>query len=227
MEINTVTPDKKKYIIFDLDGTLTDPFLGITQSVQYALRHFGINVDDLHELSKFIGPPLRESFQVFYGLTEEQSLVALQKYRERFSDIGIFENEVYEGMKDFLEELIEDERIVLMATSKPEPYAKRIADFFDMTQYFTQICGSQFDGTRENKADVIACVIETQIIKDLSQAIMVGDRMHDIVGAKAHGIESIGVSYGYGGTKELTEAGADYIVESVEELRNLIFKNKK
>ncbi|MGB5824248.1 MAG: HAD family hydrolase [Proteocatella sp.] len=224
MEHSRILPINKKYILFDLDGTLTDPFMGITQSVQYALEHFNIKVEDLHQLSRFIGPPLKMSFQEYYKLTEEQSEKAVKKYRERFSDIGIFENEIYEGIKDMLEELIENGKVILMATSKPEAYAKRIADFFDLTQYFTQICGSEFDGRRQDKAEVIQLLMENQMIEDKAQVIMIGDRKHDIIGANKTEIESIGVAYGYGGNAELKEAGATYIVNSVAELRELLTK---
>jgi len=224
MEQSKILPINKKYILFDLDGTLTDPFMGITQSVQYALKYFNIYVEDLHQLSKFIGPPLKISFQEYYGLTENESECAVKKYRERFSDIGIFENEIYEGIKDLLEELIENGKVILMATSKPEAYAKRIADFFDLTQYFTQICGSEFDGRRQDKSEVIELLLENQRICDKEEVIMVGDRKHDVIGANKTEIESIGVAYGYGGNEELKEAGATYIVSSVAELRELLTK---
>ncbi len=224
MEHNKISPLNKKYILFDLDGTLTDPFMGITQSVQYALKHFDIDVKDLHQLSRFIGPPLKNSFQEYYDLTEEQSEEAIKKYRERFSDIGIFENEIYEGIKDLLEQLLEEGKTILMATSKPEAYARRIADFFDLTQYFTQICGSEFDGRRQDKSEVIEFLLQTQRINDKSEAIMVGDRKHDVIGAIKTEIESIGVAYGYGGNQELIESGATYVVGSVPQLRELLVK---
>lgn len=226
MTQNKVLPCKKKYILFDLDGTLTDSFLGITQCVQYALRHFGIDVENLNELRRFIGPPLDQSFQEYYGLSVEDSKIAIKKYRERYSDTGIFENELYEGMRDLLEELVEDGRTVIMATSKPENYARRISDFFDITQYFTQICGSEMNGDRQDKSEVIKFVLETQGITEMSSVIMVGDRKHDIIGAHKNKIDSIGVLYGYGGMHELREAGANYIVESTAELKQLLIHTK-
>lgn len=227
MTHNKVLPCKKEYILFDLDGTLTDSFLGITQSVQYALRYFGIDVEDLNELRRFIGPPLDQSFQEYYGLSEEDSKLAIKKYRERYSDTGIFENELYEGIRDLLEELVEHGRVVLMATSKPENYARRISDFFDITQYFTQICGSEMDGKRQDKAEVIEYALSNQGVTDYSSVIMVGDRKHDIIGAQKNKIDSIGVLYGYGGVHELKEAGANYIVESVSELKQLLIPMKQ
>ena len=227
MTHNKVLPCKKEYILFDLDGTLTDSFFGITQSVQHALRYFGIDVEDLNELRRFIGPPLDQSFQEYYGLSEEDSKLAIKRYRERYSDTGIFENELYEGIRDLLEELVENGKIVLMATSKPENYARRIADFFDITQYFTQICGSEMDGKRQDKAEVIAFVLENQGIDEHSNVIMVGDRKHDIIGAQKNKIDSIGVLYGYGGAVELKDAGANYIVEDVAELKQLLIPTKQ
>lgn len=224
MQQSEILPISKKYVLFDLDGTLTDPFMGITQSVQYALSYFDIKVEDLHRLSRFIGPPLKTSFQEYYNLTEEQAEKAIKKYRERFSDTGIFENEIYDGIKDMLEELIEDGKIILMATSKPEAYARRIADFFDLTQYFTQICGSEFDGSRQEKSEIIELLLKQQMIESRDQAIMVGDRKHDVIGAKKTQLDSIGVAYGYGGNEELEAAGATYIVNSVDELRELLTK---
>lgn len=227
MTHNKVLPCKKEYILFDLDGTLTDSFLGITQSVQHALRYFGIDVEDLNELRRFIGPPLDQSFQEYYGLSEEDTIIAIKRYRERYSDTGIFENELYEGIRDLLEELVENGKIVLMATSKPENYARRIADFFDITQYFTQICGSEMDGKRQDKAEVIAFALENQGVVEHSHVIMVGDRKHDIIGAQKNKIDSIGVLYGYGGSEELKEAGANYIVENVSELKKLLIPTKQ
>lgn len=215
----------KKYILFDLDGTLTDPFLGITQSVQYALKHFGIHTDDLKELSKFIGPPLMDSFQEYYNFSEDQSREAVEKYRERFADTGIYENEIYSGIKGLLKDLKEDGRHLYIATSKPEIYAKRISDYFDITKYFSQITGSMLDGTRVDKSEVIKHIFDTAEIGSKEDSIMVGDRMHDIVGAQKNGIDSIGVSYGYGGPHELEKAGATYVVDTVEKLRDILMNS--
>ena len=222
MDNSRVLPQDKKYIFFDLDGTLTDPFYGITRSVKYALNHFGVKVDDLRELSRFIGPPLTDSFMEYYGLSKEQAAEAVEKYRERFSDTGIFENEIYDGIKELLGELKSQGRELYIATSKPEVFAQRIAEHFEIEEYFTQITGSLFDGTRVDKAEVIAHLIETTGIADRELVIMAGDRLHDIVGARKNGIESIGVSYGYGGTQELEGAGATYVTETVEGLRSML-----
>ena len=135
-----------KYILLDLDGTITDPMIGITRCVEYALNHFGIQVNDLRELCPFIGPPLLDSFRDFYHFTDEQAKIATEKYRERFADTGIYENKLYDGMKDFLEEAIQQGHILMLATSKPTVFAKRILDYFDIARYFTFVAGSGLDG---------------------------------------------------------------------------------
>ena len=144
-----------KYILLDLDGTITDPMIGITRCVEYALNHFGIQVNDLRELCPFIGPPLLDSFRDFYHFTDEQAKEATEKYRERFADTGIYENKLYDGMKDFLEEATRQGRILMLATSKPTVFAKRILDYFDIARYFTFVAGSGLDGSFYTKGDVL------------------------------------------------------------------------
>lgn len=212
----------KKYYLFDLDGTLTDPKEGITKSVQYALESYGIDVHDLDELDKFIGPPLFESFIEYYGFSEAESRGAIEKYRERFSKVGIFENVLYDGMEDLLKKLVDSGKTLLVATSKPTLFAERILDYFGIAKYFAFVAGSELDGARTRKSDVIKFALESMGITDLDSCVMIGDRMHDVVGAKESGIESVGVLYGYGGREELEEAGADYIAESVESLKQLL-----
>jgi len=211
-----------KYILFDLDGTLTDPKEGITRSVAYALESLGINVSDLDELCKFIGPPLRESFEQYYGLSQSDSALAVRKYRERFADRGLYENAPYSGMKELLERLKSLGKTLIVATSKPRPFAVQILEHFGLDSYFDFVSGSEFDGTRGNKAEVIAHALESCGISDRSSVIMVGDRSFDVIGAKENGLACIGVLYGYGGRAELESAGADYIVETVSELQNLL-----
>lgn len=217
-----MAPSEKKYILFDLDGTLTDPFEGITKSVQYALNHFDIQVTDLTQLTKFIGPPLHQSFMEYYNLDSQQSHQAVVKYRERFAEIGIFENKVFEGIDELLKDLKAQNKKIIMATSKPEVYAIRIAEHYDFAKYFDLIVGSFLDGKRQAKSEVIEYIIRAQNIESVDEAIMIGDRLHDIKGAKHHNMETIGVSFGYGGTKELELAGATYIVDTVEQLRQLL-----
>lgn len=216
---------KKKYILFDLDGTLTDPMEGITKSVQYALRAFGINVEDRTQLCRFIGPPLADSFKNFYGLDEQQAKEAIVKYREYFTPTGIFENEVYDGVPELLARLKADGKSLILATSKPTQYAEMILEHFGLSQYFSFVSGSNFDGTRVKKADVIQFALDENGIDNLDEAVMVGDREHDVIGAKSVGMECIGVLYGYGDAKEMEAAEADYVAETVDELERLLSCN--
>ncbi len=210
----------RRVVLFDLDGTLTDPGLGITNSVMYALEKFSILVEDRSELYKFIGPPLLNSFMEFYGFDEEQAEQAIAYYREYFKEKGIFENKVYDGIPQLLEHMKTQKIVLAVATSKPEQFAVRILEHFNLSQYFDVIAGSDFENVRNTKAKVIAYALEQlaeQLEEDVSalkqSAIMVGDRFHDIVGAKENDIQSIGVLFGYGDRKELEDAGADFIVE--------------
>ncbi|MBE7036865.1 MAG: HAD family hydrolase [Ruminococcaceae bacterium] len=212
----------KENILFDLDGTLTDPMLGITKSVHYALRSFGIDEDSLEKLTPFIGPPLKGSFQKFYGFDEEKAEEALAKYREYFSVTGMFENKVYDGIPALLEGLKYRGKKVILATSKPEIYARQILEHFDLLRYFDFIGGSLLDGRRVEKSDVIQYVLEENRIQP-ENAVMIGDRCFDILGGQSQGLITVGVLYGYGDRKELEEAGADYITETVSELSDLFF----
>ena len=207
-----------KYILFDLDGTLTDPKLGITKSVAYALKSYGIQVDDLDSLLKFIGPPLKDSFVKYYGFSEEQGAEAVEKYREYFKPYGIYENKVYDGVENMLAELVKCGKKVILATSKPTVFANMILEYFHLDKYFTCAVGSELDGSRVKKGEVITEALRQAGVTDKSLAVMIGDREHDILGAKENGIDSIGVLYGYGDRDEHEAAGAGMIVESIEEL---------
>lgn len=210
-----------KRILFDLDGTLTDPFLGITRSVAYSLKSFGIEVDDLETLKPFIGPPLDVSFREYYHMDEAQSWKAVEKYREYFSKKGLFENKVYEGMEDFLQSLLNMDMKLYVCTSKPEVFAKEILDHFSLTPYFTGIYGATLDGSLKNKGDVIArCLKQEQL--NIQDCMMVGDRQHDIVGAHQNQIPCIGVLYGYGSLEEFQEYHCDYIAKDLIELKKII-----
>lgn len=210
-----------KRILFDLDGTLTDPFLGITRSVAYSLKSFGIEVDDLETLKPFIGPPLDVSFREYYHMDEAQSWKAVEKYREYFSKKGLFENKVYEGMEDFLQSLLNLDMKLYVCTSKPEVFAKEILDHFSLTPYFTGIYGATLDGSLKNKGDVIArCLKQEQL--NIQDCMMVGDRQHDIVGAHQNQIPCIGVLYGYGSLEEFQEYHCDYIAKDLIELKKII-----
>lgn len=212
--------EKKEVILFDLDGTLTDPMIGITKSVQYALKKFGIIEENLWNLTKFIGPPLVDSFMRFYGFSEEEAKQAVEYYREYFSPTGIFENKVYEGMEEMLAALQNKGMILAVATSKPEEFARRILEHFHLEQYFAYAGGALMHG-RTDKAEVIEYVLGT-LDADKSKTVMVGDRKHDILGAKKNGLDCVGVLYGYGDREELEEAGADVIVENVGELKEFL-----
>lgn len=213
---------KYGYLIFDLDGTITDTAEGITKSVEYALDKFGIKVDDRRSLFCFIGPPLVDSFMDFYGFSQEDAERATVYYREYYHDRGIFDNALYDGMSDLLRRLSGAGRKLVLATSKPEEYARRIMDHFGLTGYFHFIAGASFDSSRAQKADVLRYALEGAGIKDRSDALMIGDRFHDVNGAKEVGIDCLGVLYGFGSRDELEAAGAAYIAESVEELGRML-----
>lgn len=210
------------YLLFDLDGTITDSATGITRCVEYALNYFGIQVSDLHDLLPFIGPPLLDSFKEFYHFTDEQAVIATEKYRERYKDKGIYENELYPGIEELLAQARQNGKTVILATSKPEIFARRILDYFKLSDYFSFIAGSGLDGSLHTKTDVINYILQSNKIADLSSVIMIGDRKHDIIGAKNAGIDSIGVLYGFGDYDELSEAGATHIIKDIAELRNLL-----
>ena len=212
----------KKYIFFDLDGTLTDPGLGITRSVQYALAHYGIKIDDLKALKCFIGPPLQDSFRDFYGFDREKAFEAVEKYREYYSQTGIFENELYSGIPELLTALCGLDKTLVVATSKPTVFAERVLDHFGIRQYFDLVIGSELNGERTDKSEVIDFAIKHLSISDVPCIVMIGDRKHDIIGAKKCGIDSIGVLFGYGDMAELESAGANLIAATVSELHQLL-----
>lgn len=216
-----------KYILFDLDGTVSDPKIGICTSVQHALTKMGIEAPDIDKLTPFIGPPLRDSFALYFGIKPEDMETCIGYYRERFSTIGLFENELYDGMEDMLKTLKESGRRLAIASSKPRVFVEKIMDYFHISQYFDVIMGSELNGTRENKAEVIEeCfrLLFGENERDYSSCVMVGDRKYDVEGAKAMGIPSVAVTYGYGSREELEAASADAIADSVEELKNILMK---
>lgn len=211
---------KQKHILFDLDGTLTDPMMGITKSVRYALNYYGIEVKDLNDLLPFIGPPLRDSFKEYYGFDEAKANETVEKYREYYKTDGIFDNKVYQGMVECLQTLKDNGKKLYVATSKPEFFAKQIIEHFSLSKYFEYVGGSEFN-SREKKAEVIEYVLKTNQI-DNDDVIMVGDRKHDIIGAHENKIPCVGVLYGYGTEDELKQYQADYLVSTVEELTELL-----
>ncbi len=210
-------------IFWDLDGTLTDPEEGITKSIQYALEFFNIHVKDRSELRRFIGPPIRDSFRMFYGFGEKETEEAIRRYRERYTDIGIFENRAYKGIAELLRDLKNAGRSNVLATSKPKVFAERILKKYELIEYFDCLGGSELDGTRNKKEEVIEYLLEQ--IGDISRdnIIMIGDRKYDVIGAKKFDIMTIGVAYGYAEAGELREAGARFIADTVEEVREMLF----
>ena len=202
-------------VLFDLDGTLTDPAEGITNSVAYALERFGIHVEDRTALQPFIGPPLKESFMKFYGLSDADGERAVEIYRESFKPTGIFENRVYPGVPEMLAELKAAGLRLCIASSKPEVFVKQILEHFDLAGYFDAVCGSELDGRRTDKAEVVAEALRRC---PGEHPVMVGDRFHDVAGAKKNGLPCAGVLFGYGGQEELAKAGADFIAADVAAL---------
>ena len=209
-------------ILFDLDGTLTDPGLGITNSVAYALKRWNIEVADRKSLYKFIGPPLQDSFAQYYGFSSEEALKAVDVYREYFREKGLYENEVYPGVEQMLKVLQEQGKTLILATSKPEAFAIKILQHFHLDGYFTVIAGATMDSSRSKKGDVIAYALKEAGVNKLSKAVMIGDREHDIFGAKENGLDSIGVLFGYGDREELEKAGATYIAPTVKDILKFI-----
>ncbi|MCD7796917.1 MAG: HAD-IA family hydrolase [Clostridiales bacterium] len=207
---------------FDLDGTLTDSSPGIINSIIYALNKYGIAVENTDTLKPFLGPPLHESFKNFYDFDEEKAMQATHFYREYFSDKGIFENELYDGTVELLKLLKENGKALILATSKPQKFTDAIMFHFDITKYFDVIAGSNLDGTRSKKAEVIEYALTQSKTADLSKCVMIGDRKEDIIGAKKAGIDSIGVLYGYGDYDELNNEAPQYIAKSVENLKTLL-----
>ena len=211
-----------QYVLFDLDGTLTDPGLGITNSVMYALRKFDIDVTDRTQLYPFIGPPLKDSFRAYYGFSDEQCERAVRYYREYFKKSGMYENEVYDGIFELLTRLKASERSLVVATSKPEVFALEILRHFDLYRYFDFVAGATLNDVRNQKAYIIKYALETLNITEKKSAIMIGDRKHDIIGAKETGLDSIGVLYGYGTYDELKNAGATYIADTPADIWNKV-----
>lgn len=209
---------RPEYIFMDLDGTISDPKEGITKAVAYALSYYGIRVENMDTLEKFIGPPLLDSFRDFYGFSEERSREAIEKYREYFGRQGLFENVLYDGMKELLAAVVSQGKKIVIATSKPEVYTVQILKYFGIEHYFRFVAGSTLDGSRSKKGDVIRYALDSLKIT-ADQAVMVGDRKHDVNGAKENGMYVVGVLYGYGDRKELEIAGADCIVSDVKKLR--------
>jgi phosphoglycolate phosphatase len=214
--------DKYKIILFDLDGTLSDPKVGITKSVQYALQKMNIIEPDIDKLECFIGPPLQVSFAEYYNFDEERTQEAIDLYRERFKEKGMFENELYSNISLLLKSLKDQGFTLVVATSKPTVFAEQILKYFNIDQYFELIVGSNLDGTRGSKTEIIQYILDKYIEHKSGDFIMIGDRKHDIIGATNTGIDSIGVTYGYGSFEEISHSNPTYIVKSVDQLKEIL-----
>ncbi len=211
---------KYRLYMWDLDGTLTDPKIGITKSVQYALAKFGIIVNDRDMLTPFIGPPLKESFQRFYAMTEAEAIQAVAYYREYFGTKGLYENEVYAGIEDILSHIQAQGCINIVVTSKPTLYAEKIVAHFNLNRLFSRVIGSNMDLTMTDKGELIAYAL-LQFPYDPSACVMIGDREHDIIGAKKNGVDSIGVTWGYGTLDELEKVHVNAVAKSIKDLKSL------
>ncbi|HDR7794191.1 TPA: HAD family hydrolase [Bacillus luti] len=211
--------------LFDLDGTLTDPKEGIVNSVLYALQQLGIEELHINELNSFIGPPIQQSFVERYNMNEGEVERAVFYFREYLKQRGLLENNVYEGIPNLLKQLKDTGHRLFIATSKPTIFAEQVIEHFQLTNYFEGIIGSNLDGTRIKKEEIIAHILQTNEELKKEEVIMIGDRKHDIIGATHNKIASIGVLYGYGSEKELTEVGATHIANDVEALRHFCIEN--
>ena len=208
-----------KYILFDLDGTITDPFEGISKSIVYALESFGIRVEDTGELVSFIGPPLFDQFKAYCGFDDGQAEQAVKKYRERYAEIGWKECTLADGTEELLRELKARGKVLAVATSKPECFAVPILKHFSIDKYFDFIGGAELDSKGRNSKDaVIEYVLEKLGVVDRGEAVIVGDRFHDIEGAKKTGICSVGILSGYGSREEFEEHNADHIAEDMKDV---------
>ncbi len=211
-------------VLFDLDGTLTDPCLGITNSVMYALKKFGYPVPEREKLHFFIGPPLVDSFIKLLGVDQKRAEELVSAYREHFSKVGLFENEVISGAKELLSSLKAKGITIVLATSKPKIFADKILEHFSLSKYFDETVGSFLDGRLTNKGEVIAEVLKLYPNTPKTNTVMVGDRCYDILGALENGITPIGVLCGYGDKAELQNAGAALIFNDLFALRDYLLK---
>lgn len=216
-----------KYILFDLDGTLTDPSEGIVNSVIYALEKQGIPETDRKKLRGFIGPPLTDSFMEHYGFSKEKAIETIGFYREYFSIKGIFENRIYDGIAPLLERLYNNDKKIILATSKPYAFANEILEHFGIAKFFYFVAGATMDERRAQKDEVIEYALKKCQITDTDHTVMIGDRKYDILGGKAFDLKTIGLLYGFGERQEIEAAAPDFIAETVEDLEKILFLEEK
>lgn len=216
-----------RYILFDLDGTLTNPSEGITKSVQYALAHMGIEEPDLKKLEPFIGPPLIDSFMEYYGFTLDEAKQATSYYREYFRETGIFQNELFPGVPEMLRTLKEQGCVVAIASSKPEVFVKRILEHFAIDSYFDYVCGATMDEKRTKKEEVLEELLQRMNLsaEEKQQMLMVGDRKFDVEGAAYFGIPCLGLSLGFAAPGELENAGAAAVADRVEDITAFVLNS--
>ncbi|NLZ39115.1 MAG: HAD family hydrolase [Firmicutes bacterium] len=211
-----------KHILFDLDGTLTDPAAGIIASLRYALTQMGVQEEDEEKYRLFIGPPLKDSFREMYGFNDKQIDEAIKLYREHYSRSGLYDNKVFPGITDLLARLKADERKLYVATTKMTAFAEIVLKHFALEHYFTKVVGGNPDGSRTAKVEIIAEILRDINPAEYKKTVMIGDRKYDLIGAKAHGINSIAVTYGYGTEEELRAQKPTHLVHSVAELSALL-----
>ncbi|MFK4309169.1 phosphoglycolate phosphatase [Bacillus sp. RC242] len=211
--------------LFDLDGTLTDPKEGIINSALYALNKMGIEEGNISELDSFIGPPIQQSFAERYNMNEIEVERVVFYFREYLKQNGLLENKVYDGIPTLLQELKDTGNRLFVATSKPTVFAKQVIEHFQLTSFFEEIVGSNLDGTRIKKEEIIAHILQQNEGLNKEEVVMIGDRKHDIIGANHNGIASIGVLYGYGSENELIEVSATHIAKDIEELHHFCIEN--
>jgi phosphoglycolate phosphatase len=211
-----------EYLLFDLDGTITDSFESVANCFIHALKHFGITVKNISDLRPALGPPLKDSFINLYGLSDEEADLAVEKYRERYKIYNTIENKLYPGIEEVLSGLASNGYKLILATSKPEEYAIKILKYFNLDKYFYDICGASFNESRSEKEDVLKYLLSKNNIKDLSLAVMIGDRKYDLEAAEKLGIDAIGVLYGYGDEEELSGYKNVFLAPTPEMLYNYL-----
>lgn len=214
--------NKYRYIIFDLDGTISDPKEGLINSIVYSCKKFGINDYNPEEFTSFIGPPLHISYKSRFNLSDAEAEKIVKYYREYYSDKGKFENSLYSGIPEFLEYLKSKNYILAVATSKPTVFSKEILEHFCLADYFDVVIGSNLDNTMSEKSEIIAEVIKKLNLEAPNKCIMIGDRKFDIIGAHQNGIKCISMLYGYGSMQEFKAHNADYIFETLEEIKQIL-----
>ncbi len=213
-----------EYLLFDLDGTITDSYEAITRSYKYALEYYGIHTSPDEDMRFILGPPLKDTFLEHYGMSTEQAVEAVGKYRERYNKYFLIEHKIYDGIPELLKKLSSDGFKLVLATAKPEEFAKQIMGHFDLSKYFLSISGASFDASRDTKERVLEYIFESLEIEDKSKCVMIGDRKYDMAGADYMGIDAVGVSYGYADEGELERYNPVFIAKDCDELYNFLIK---